>query len=1654
MKLHLPKRLTYALLAAMAVMPAAYAVTLDDATLSVGAFDNATLTGLSDAGWTMSGITIPTEESGTTTFTSGSTQAQFSAPTGTSLDDGSGRHAWSAVVTVSISSLKNAILLQGGSGEATTSNGIGLGVTGNSSAAAITGTWQGDNPYQSLSSAFDPDFYDNGDGTVTLAVTYKGDDGTTVLIGNQTAANGGLRWGTAASKISLTNVSGIEYSNLYWFNQKMENADLKSVWSAVSGQNVDSFAWNGGVDAEWNTTDSVWSKGGVEESNYGSSALNSVVFGNGSELNKHVTITENVKAGSVSVQDNYTFAAEEGIRAQFGSLAVAAGKTVAFEGGSFSTQSFTADGAATLSIADDTEVDIKSVVNLGAGKNLTTQGEGELTIPTLQSSGGDIILGADTHITGGDNGQGRTNNRLGLAMISGGAQIRIDAGTTTVDGATYLGETTGALRIGTGSEQAKLVTGRLEAGDRNGGTSEITVGENGTLVVMSTNDVPGNGEAYKNTGLLLSEWQNVTTLNVAGKMFAKDVQLRGGDREVLLNINGGTLAVKGISPRNSNSTISLTNGGKLILGSGGIAGNETISATDSEVGMTDDTTIGVNMALTGTVNFNTSKYAWDANKELIATNDGTNGGTMTLAGTTGTGKMTIGGNGSLVLNGTLSHTGGTEVLSGATLSLNSASTLGGTITNAGTVAFTEGTALNIGDPANYTGNVTFIDTKGAETEQGNGFANIGSLTIIDGGTITGSATVHLNGQDLELSAATNGTVAVNDTDYTTYYLKSGSAVLSDITDYNESSANAHVNMQAGTTLTVDSGTMTGTMTVSADTVYTQPEAGIAGTYDKDVTIADLGGSGALSVTGGATMTLAGGGNGDINLAMNNGKLVVTADTTIGNITAPGNANGITVNEGAKLSATNIDPAWSLGDVTVNGELDVTNLKLHTGAVNKSFNGTGTLKAGSALFTNWTRYTFSVNTMEFGSMSVSNGSDITIGGGTATIEGALTVAGGSQLTVSGGTLNLGTSSTVNGTMSTTGGRVVTGEAGLTVANGGTLSINRISGNDGSQGAIQGSLTVQNGGTVKLAQGDVLGYSGGATSTQKLKVENGGTVKLMHANNETFTGALVLNGTITTEVANNADAVGMWDLFRGNASVSVDAREHGVFDKTTLRIRRDNATFTVGEDGSLTTGNIILGAGESNGHIIKAGSGDMIVGGTAAITGLQVTGGSIDFQTGTVALNALNVAADTAASFVSLTLNNNATLDIAGSVSLSNTLSLGTGITLGDSLTAALANLTTGNSLTLFSGATTFNVNGSAFVEGTTASTVFSGITSDNYLLSFADNIVSITLAGPDFSGDIIINSDTDEATVPAGEYTSLTGESGYTLSFEGETTITGDIAMEAGSTATIESGASIANKGVTIAGAEDGSTSLGGTESGASYTVTNGDVTVDTTAAAPVTLDAALTNSSLTNESSQELTVTGGDSTLTSITIAADTAINFTNVTTEVEVDSLTLNAGAAIGVFADAETLENTEKTLTVTGTMTVTGNAAMNANLVVEDGAALDLAGTVTMGCSVTLGQDLTLTLTTDVGYNPDTDLILLFDSAESVTLGVHVDVNNEWLAASEVFSSITIDSMLVNIDDYVVGVWEDRVFLATTQAAPEPATATLSLLALAGLAARRRRR
>lgn len=172
--------------------------------------------------------------------------------------------------------------------------------------------------------------------------------------------------------------------------------------------------------------------------------------------------------------------------------------------------------------------------------------------------------------------------------------------------------------------------------------------------------------------------------------------------------------------------------------------------------------------------------------------------------------------------------------------------------------------------------------------------------------------------------------------------------------------------------------------------------------------------------------------------------------------------------------------------------------------------------------------------------------------------------------------------------------------------------------------------------------------------------------------------------------------------------------------------------------------------------------------------------------------------------------------------------------------------------------------------------------------------------------------------------------------------------------------------------------------------------------------------------------------------------------TAIYLQSLTIQGGSTVTATASVSLGSNPTTPTTLTEgastlpTLTVqagTGDATFAGNLTLGS-TAVTLGQELKVTGSLTLGTGNTLTLTNGMALPVNSSSLTLF-YAENVT---------DWsgpVAADTVFSSI---SGVTNLQNYTLSY--DAGTKALTLSVPEPATATLSLLALVGLAARRRRK
>ena len=392
------------------------------------------------------------------------------------------------------------------------------------------------------------------------------------------------------------------------------------------------------------------------------------------------------------------------------------------------------NGASKVTL-NNAETDIQGVKVLG-GQLVLEQG----SVGTVYSTGGTTniqggsvtdaqVSGGNMNISGGV--VGNLQSTGGTTTITAGGITIGDANTTfnTSHKTGIYVKDSGTVNIGDGTSSNVVSTTRIEMGDstwsggvvgslnENGGTLNV---KSGATLVVTGSDVAAtaNNTGYHGTGIIFGEWGAKSTMNIDGTLLAKNASVATGDATGVINVkDGGILATKGLKSQRNNAhdalELNLEDGGKLILGETGItADNLTATLAAGTIGITEDSSITKNIALSSTsgTTFNTAKYTWGADGASIA--EGTEGGTLTISGvisdytvttTTGegenqvtntevhAGKLIKDGAGTLKLTQTNTYTGGTEVKAGV---LQAAS--GAALGKAGTTTISGG-SLEITD---------------------------------------------------------------------------------------------------------------------------------------------------------------------------------------------------------------------------------------------------------------------------------------------------------------------------------------------------------------------------------------------------------------------------------------------------------------------------------------------------------------------------------------------------------------------------------------------------------------------------------------------------------------------------------------------------------------------------------------------------------------------------------------------------------------------------------------------------------------------------------------------------------------------------------------------------------------------------------------------
>lgn len=216
-----------------------------------------------------------------------------------------------------------------------------------------------------------------------------------------------------------------------------------------------------------------------------------------------------------------------------------------------------------------------------------------------------------------------------------------------------------------------------------------------------------------------------------------------------------------------------------------------------------------------------------------------------------------------------------------------------------------------------------------------------------------------------------------------------------------------------------------------------------------------------------------------------------------------------------------------------------------------------------------------------------------------------------------------------------------------------------------------------------------------------------------------------------------------------------------------------------------------------------------------------------------------------------------------------------------------------------------------------------------------------------------------------------------------------------------------------------------------------------------TIGTKLINSDVVNKGTGTLTINHAQNSLHGLD-AVNGSVIVANAGSEVKnLATLGIGDGKAVSFYTGTVAAEEQEAALCVNALLTAGIGSTLNANLALADGASLDFADTqngLTLGSTLTLGSGITLT---DVMVNTlhETGELVLFSGADALILGTETYTGNiDGIAAADYISGLGTGYLLTYSGADNGGI--------VSLKAPEPATATLSLLALATLAARRRRR
>ncbi len=776
--------------------------------------------------------------------------------------------------------------------------------------------------------------------------------------------------------------------------------------------------------------------------------------------------------------------------------------------------------------------------------NASAAGQASILLNANNNAAGDLQFGSGGFSISNNVQLGNSGllNWIGVAsgqgngisgVLSGNGLTKVGGGTLTLSGNnTY----TGATTISAGS---LVVSGRLGNGSYAGAIA------NSSSLVLSNSATQTLSGAISGTGSLTMAGSGTTTLTGAnaytgGTMInAGTLALSNNNANILsgaITVNSGaTLRAQGVNVINDTSAMTL-NGGTYAMGNNGdyfgsltMNGNSTVSGTSGAggaqfiltAGQSSNSTIKT-LTATGTNNLVQANIGissqWggvggnaNLNFNVVGTSD-----SLQVSGVIADKAFDGGGN---ATSGAITKSGqGTLILAGDNTYTGGASILGGTIQ-----VGTGGTTGNItGNDAAIANNGTLIINRAGGFGLGNALSGSGTLiqagsgtTIVTGNNTYTGATLVRGGT---LQVGSSQALGVN----SAVTLSNVTGATLNLTNYNSTIAALGGGGASGGNVTLGSGTLT------------VGNAGGSGTYSGAIS-----GTGGLVKSGSGTQTLAGNNTYTGATIISAGTLQAGANQALARNSSVtlSNAAGATLN----LAGYNqtIDALGgggaSGGNVTLgSGTLTVGNAG-GSGTYSGVISGTGGLvKSGS------------------GTQTLAGNNSYT---GTTTISGGGVLALSSSGTISSSTnINLGMTNS-RGTFDVS----AKGASGYTIGTGQTLSGNgtiTTGANTGRAVTVNGSLNPGNSIGTQAVRGDLLL---GSSAQSIFELGTAGTLASPGLSDRvTVTGNLTLGGTLSLldNAGDNGQGMmgpGVYRLFTYGGSLS------GSFSNTPPSLIYNNALY---------------------------------------------------------------------------------------------------------------------------------------------------------------------------------------------------------------------------------------------------------------------------------------------------------------------------------------------------------------------------------------------------------------------------------------------------------------------------------------------------------------